>query len=83
MKYTLKLTEEGHFGNAVKVFTNYGCPPDNEFFKIYKTLCLEVLAECADEEIYDLRIMLRNLLENFYDTRSAVFKEFEKYYRIC
>lgn len=81
-RYTKKLTEEGHFSNAVKVFTMYGCPPDPSFFPIYKTLCLEILAECHDEEIYDLRTLLKNLLENFYDTHSAEYREFEKYLRI-
>lgn len=82
MKYTRKMTEEGHFGEAVKAFTLYGSPTESAFMPIYKTLCLEVLAECQEDEIYDLRVMLKNLLDNMYDKNNAIFKEFEHFMRV-
>lgn len=82
IKYTTRMTEEGHFGQALKAFNVYGSPAEPAFLTIYKTLCVEVLAECEDEEVYDLRVVLKNLLENMYDKGSAITKEFERYFRI-
>ncbi|CAG9326113.1 unnamed protein product [Blepharisma stoltei] len=82
LKCTTHMTEEGHFAQALKIFSVYGSPADSAFFTIYKTLCVEVLAECEDEEIYDLRTVLKLLLDNMYDRNSPVTKEFERYFRI-
>jgi intraflagellar transport protein 172 len=49
---------------------------------IYKTLSVEVLAECQDQEVSDARIMIKNLIENIYDKKTKVYKEFERYYVI-
>ena len=80
LKCTLKLTEDGNFGQAVKVFSLYGSPNEPPFMPIYKTLCVEVLADCQDQEVSDARIMIKNLVESIYDKRTKVYKEFEKYF---
>ena len=82
LKCTMKLTEEGSFAQAVKIFSVYGSPNEAPFMSIYKTLCVEVLAECQDQEIYDARIMMKNLIDNFIEKKSKAYKEFEKYYTI-
>mgnify|MGYP000140699940 FL=1 len=82
LKYTRKMTEDGNFGQALKAFSMYGSPAERAFMSIYKTLCLEVLAECQEDEVYDLRLMLKNLIENIYDRNSAEFREFERYLQI-
>ena len=82
LKCTMKLTEDGNFGQAVKIFSLYGSPNENSFMSVYKTLCVEVLAECQDQEVSDARIMLKNLVENIYEKKSKAFKEFERYYVI-
>ncbi|OMJ93989.1 hypothetical protein SteCoe_2903 [Stentor coeruleus] len=82
LKYTMKLTEEGNFEQAVKMFSLYGSPTEPSFMSIYKTLCVEVLAECKDLEIYDARIMMKNLIEGIYEKKSKIYKEFERYYTI-
>ena len=82
LKCTMKLTEDGNFGQAVKIFSLYGSPNENSFMSIYKTLSVEVLAECQDQEVSDARIMIKNLIENIYDKKTKVYKEFERYYVI-
>lgn len=82
LKCTMKFTEEGNFGQAVKIFSVYGSPNEPPFLSIYKTLCQEVLAECQDQEIYDARIMMKNLIDGIYEKNSKVYKEFERYYTI-
>ena len=82
LKCTMKLTEDGNFGQAVKLFSQYGSPNEPSFMSIYKTLCVEILADCQDQEIYDARIMMKNLIENIYEKKSKIYKEFERYYTI-
>jgi intraflagellar transport protein 172 len=82
-QYTWKLTEQGQFAEALKAFSVYGTPAESSFMSIYKTLAVEVLVECNDEEVYDLRIVLRQLLESLRDRKSAVYQEFEQLLRIC
>lgn len=82
LKCTMKLTEEGNFEQAVKMFSLYGSPTEPSFMSIYKTLCVEVLAECKDQEIYDARIMMKNLIEGIFEKKSKIYKEFERYYTV-
>jgi hypothetical protein len=70
----MKLTEEGSFAQAVKIFSVYGSPNEAPFMSIYKTLCVEVLAECQDQEIYDARIMMKNLIDNFIEKSQKLIK---------
>lgn len=82
LKCTMKLTEDGSFGQAVKIFSVYGSPSEPMFMSIYKTLCVEVLAECQEQEIYDARVMMKNLIEGIYEKKTKVYKEFERYYTV-
>jgi intraflagellar transport protein 172 len=82
-QYTWKLTEQGSFSDALKAFTTYGAPAEANFMSIYKTLAVEVLVECNDDEVYELRLVLRQLLDGMRDRRSAIYQEFEQLLRIC
>jgi hypothetical protein len=83
LQYTVKNCQDGNFGEVARTFTLYGSPAERAFLPTYKTLSLEILADCQEEEIYDLRIVLKNLLDNLQisgtDPSSPVYQEFEHY----
>jgi len=82
-EFSKSMLNQGHVGEAVKTFTIYGTPVEKPFLMVYKTLSLEVFAECSEEEVYDLRLMLKSVVEAMSMSReTAGFAEMEHFLRV-
>ena len=82
MRYAKETMESGRFGEAIAAFAQYGFPNDPKFYPAYKTLTLEIFAECDPKETRDLRKALYDLVSQFEEHGEANTphgREFTKY----
>jgi len=83
MKYAKAMMEAGKFGETIAAFAKYGFPYIPNYFNVYKTLILEIFAECDPQEIKDLRKALYDLyskLEQHGENNTPIGKEFGRYF---
>ena len=82
MKYAKSRMEEGRFGEAVAAFAKYGLPLSNSNFPLYKTLAMEIFAECDPNEVVHLRQAMFPFVEQLEQNGEGATpagKEFGKY----
>lgn len=78
--------EKGKFGETIEAYAYYGMQLIPENVKMYKTLSLEIFAECDPKEVSNLRTALYNfykLLQGAKEDSSATGKLFGKYLTIA
>ena len=84
-RYTKQLVKGGEWNQAAKVLSQYGCPPVQNLFAVYKTIALEILAASNVAELTCCKDMLQRLTDNLalsYDESNPVYKEFHEYLMI-
>ena len=82
MRYAKAMMESGRFGETIAAFAKYGLPLNPNFYAAYKTLILEIFAECDPNEVRDLRKALYDFvttLEEQGEANTPAGKEFMKY----
>jgi intraflagellar transport protein 172 len=81
-RYSKQLVKNGDWQESSRILYQYGCPPVNNIFPIYKTIALEVLAGDNLNELTTMKEMLKRLVDNLslsYDENNMIFKEFSEY----
>jgi intraflagellar transport protein 172 len=82
MKYAKVNMEAGKFGEAIAAFAKYGFLASQNNYPLYKTLCLEVFAECDPKEVTHLRTALYPFVTQLQSTNEAgsvAGREFSRY----
>lgn len=86
MRYAKVMMESGRFGETIAAFAQYGLPRNPNFYPAYKTLALEIFAECDPKEIRDLRNALYEFVTELEETgegNTPAGKEFSKYLTVA
>ena len=81
-EYAKMRMKDGKFGEAIAAFAKYGLPVQSTHFPLYKTLAMEIFAECDPTEVAHLRQALFPLLEKLEQSGEAATpagKELGKY----
>lgn len=55
MEYSKGRMKEGRFGEAIAAFSKYGLPAVSANYPLYKTLAMEIFADCDPKEVEMLR----------------------------
>ncbi len=81
-RYTKMLLQNGEYKKAGDTLIKHACPQAQELLPIYKTLALEILAVCKENELQTLRDMLQRLCDNLalsLDENNPIYREFYEY----
>jgi len=70
-EYAKMRMKEGKFGEAIAAFAKYGLPAQSTHFPLYKTLAMEIFADCDQREVAHLRQALFPLLEKMEQSGEA------------